>query len=68
MSDQKDPGIRLFGQVIPLAPEPEPVATEAEEPLEELHPPAAAAKDEVSVILSCVRSCFEKRFIFILFG
>uniref|UniRef100_K3XFM0 Dof-type domain-containing protein n=2 Tax=Setaria italica TaxID=4555 RepID=K3XFM0_SETIT len=57
MSDQKDPGIKLFGRVIPLAPEPAPEATETEDPLghdqppEELQPrapeeEAAAVADE----------------------
>jgi hypothetical protein len=32
MSDQKDPGIKLFGRVIPLAPEPALGTTETEEP------------------------------------
>ncbi|CAO2203125.1 unnamed protein product [Urochloa humidicola] len=55
MSDQKDPGIKLFGRVIPLAPDPALGATEAEEPPcddqppEELQPRAPedeAAADE----------------------
>lgn len=59
MSDQKDPGIKLFGRVIPLAPEAAPESTETEEPPchdqppEELQPRVpeeaeAAAADEVS--------------------
>ena len=62
MSDQKDPGIKLFGRVIPLAPEPAPGTTGTEEPPchdqppEELQPRAleAAAADEVSMILHAV--------------
>ncbi|KAF8661566.1 hypothetical protein HU200_056987 [Digitaria exilis] len=57
MSDQMDPGIKLFGRVIPLASEPAPESTETQEPPcheqppEELQPRApedvsAAAVDE----------------------
>jgi len=60
MSDQKDPGIKLFGRVIPLGPEPAPGTTEAEDlpprhdqPPDELlqprAPEVAAAADEVSI-------------------
>jgi len=70
MSDQKDPGIKLFGRVIPLAPEPAPGTTETEEPPchdqppEELQPRAleAAAADEVSMILHAVASQEDYRF------
>jgi hypothetical protein len=63
MSDQKDPGIKLFGRVIPLAPEPALGTTETEEPHCHDRPPEelqsraleeeedAAAADEVSMIL-----------------
>ncbi|XP_066379358.1 cyclic dof factor 2-like [Miscanthus floridulus] len=57
MSDQKDPGIKLFGRVIPLEPEPAPGTTEAEDPpprhdqppdelLQPRAPEVAAAADE----------------------
>lgn len=52
MSDQKDPGIKLFGRVIPLASEPAPGATETDDPLcndqppEELQPWAPEEEEE----------------------
>ncbi|OEL37508.1 Cyclic dof factor 2 [Dichanthelium oligosanthes] len=50
MLDQKDPGIKLFGRVIPLAPEPAPgITMETEEPPGHDQPPeeaAAAVADE----------------------
>lgn len=50
MSDQKDPGIKLFGRVIPWGPETAPGTTEVEDPpQDELQPRApevAAAVDE----------------------
>jgi len=62
MSDQ-DPGIKLFGRVIPLAPEPALGTTDHDQPPEELLPraleeeeEAAAAADEVSMILHAVAS------------
>ncbi|CAO2193037.1 unnamed protein product, partial [Urochloa humidicola] len=39
MSDQKDPGIKLFGRVIPLAPDTAPGITETEEPPCDDQPP-----------------------------
>lgn len=56
MSDQKDPGIKLFGRVIPWGPEPAPGTTEAEDPppdeLQPRAPDVAAAVDEVSLVYS----------------
>jgi len=69
MSDQ-DPGIKLFGRVIPLAPEPALGTTDHDQPPEELLPRAleeeeeAAAADEVSMILHVVATQLFVRLFF----
>ena len=70
MSDQ-DPGIKLFGRVIPLAPEPALGTTDHDQPPEELLPraleeeeEAAAAADEVSMILHVVATQLFVRLFF----